>query len=81
MFQNLHDDDNQTPYFQGGESENALESPQEEKPKRGFQLSLFSGNFLGMTAAQRFIVSVMLFMLVCIIGLLFLLVTETIVPY
>jgi hypothetical protein len=33
------------------------------------------GKFLGMTALQRFVISVMLFMVVCVIGGMFLLIT------
>jgi len=37
-------------------------------------------NFLGMTPVQRFIVALMLFLMVCVTGTFFLLVTEKIVP-
>ena len=35
---------------------------------------------LGMTAAQRLVIAVMLFMMICILGALILLVTGTVVP-
>lgn len=38
------------------------------------------GNFLGMTAAQRLVVAVMILMMTCIIGGLALLIFEKIVP-
>ncbi|OGO69883.1 MAG: hypothetical protein A2Z49_10385 [Chloroflexi bacterium RBG_19FT_COMBO_56_12] len=36
--------------------------------------------FLGMTAAQRFMIAIMLLMMACLLGALLLLVTEKIVP-
>jgi hypothetical protein len=36
------------------------------------------GNFLGMTAPQRFIIAIMLLMMVCLLGTLCLLVTQKI---
>jgi hypothetical protein len=36
------------------------------------------GNFLGMTAAQRFIIAVMLLFMICLLGTLCLLVTQKI---
>lgn len=38
------------------------------------------GNFLGMTAVQRFIIALMLFMLTCLLGTFCLLVTQRIAP-
>jgi hypothetical protein len=38
------------------------------------------GNFLGMTAKQRFVIAVMVFMLTCLLGTFCLLVTQRIVP-
>jgi len=38
------------------------------------------GNFLGMTAMQRFIIAVMLLMMTCLLGTFCLLVTQKIVP-
>ena len=38
------------------------------------------GKFLGMTAAQRFVIAIMLLMMTCIIGGLALLIFEKIVP-
>ena len=34
--------------------------------------------FLGMTPVQRFVIAVMIFMMVCILGVFFLLITDTI---
>jgi hypothetical protein len=38
------------------------------------------GDFLGMTAVQRFIIAVMLLMMTCLLGTFCLLVTQRIVP-
>jgi hypothetical protein len=38
------------------------------------------GNFLGMTAVQRFIIAVMLLVMTCLLGILCLLVTQRMVP-
>ena len=38
------------------------------------------GNFLGMTAMQRFIIAVMVLMMTCLLGTFCLLVTQKIVP-
>lgn len=38
------------------------------------------GNFLGMTAAQRFVIALMILMMTCIIGGLALLVFEKVIP-
>jgi hypothetical protein len=58
----------------------SLDGAPAPRSKIGFNLNIFGPYFLGMTAPQRFIVSIMLLFIVCIIGLLFLLVTQTIVP-
>ena len=36
------------------------------------------GSFLGMTAAQRFVIALMILMMTCILGSFFLLITETV---
>jgi hypothetical protein len=46
----------------------------------GIIVSQPQSNFLGMTAPQRFVIAVMLFLMTCILGTFFLLVTERIVP-
>ena len=57
------------------------EKPSEEVPAVGFTPTprRRRGNFLGMTAMQRFIIAVMLFMMTCLLGTFFLLVTQRIV--
>jgi hypothetical protein len=58
------------------------EKPAEDAPPAGFTPSLRRrrGNFLGMTAMQRFIIAVMIMMMTCLLGTFFLLVTQRIVP-
>jgi anti-sigma factor RsiW len=53
------------------------EEVHEEKPQRQAQKATKSSteNFLGMTAAQRFIVALMVLLMVCLLGAFFLLVT------
>ena len=43
--------------------------------KRGLQFG--SGNFLGMTAVQRFVISVLLFMVVCVLGAMFVMIVSS----
>jgi hypothetical protein len=54
----------------------------EKKPPKadlGIKIKFNSKNFLGMNAFQRFFISVLLFLMVCILGTMLLMVTETIV--
>ncbi len=69
MFDNLREDANSSPYFEdraklqpGAETSSDLIA---RKPRK----------FLGMTPVQRFIVTVMLLIVVCNLGLMFLLIT------
>jgi hypothetical protein len=57
------------------------EKPSQEEPAVGFtpRPRRRRGNFLGMTALQRFIIAVMLLMMTCLLGTFFLLVTQRIV--
>jgi hypothetical protein len=50
----------------------------EKKPKRSKKSS---GQFLGMSPAQRFVVVLMLFILTCILGSLCLLLSGKVVPF
>ncbi len=54
----------------------------EEENDYQYRESVTSANtqtlFLGMTPAQRFMLSIMIFMMVCILGSFFLLITETV---
>jgi len=58
------------------------EKPAEEVPadRSSLRARRRRGNFLGMTAMQRFIIAVMLLMMVCLLGTFCLLVTQRIVP-
>lgn len=42
----------------------------EQSPRRGFNPSFNSNNFLGMNAFQRFFISALLFVVVCVLGLM-----------
>ena len=68
MLDNLRDDDFSKPFF---EDDTPLQEPEAEiLPTRRR-----SGRFLGMTPFQRFVIAVMLMMVVCLLGSLFLLAT------
>jgi hypothetical protein len=56
------------------------EPPQDpERPSTPTRIRRPSGSFLGMTAPQRFVLSLMLFMMVCVVGILLLIVFEKVV--
>ena len=67
MFDNLREQANEKPFYE----EEAQFQSAEATPSN----SISSGRFLGMTPMQRFIISVMLMMMVCTIGAMFLLIT------
>ncbi len=52
------------------------EEPEPEEKKRERRRKAPESNFLGMTAAQRFVVALLLFLMVLILGTLFLVVTD-----
>jgi hypothetical protein len=69
------------PEDQDENSEPSEKSPAyQERPKESFQVvdreSGEEGLFLGMTAAQRFIIVLLLFMMVCVMGTFCLIFTE-----
>ncbi len=68
MFDNLREDASSSPFFND-------ETPEEEK-KKGRKFG--NGLFLGMTASQRLVIAVLLFMMVCVLGSLCLLLTDKI---
>ena len=68
MFDNLREQANSNPFY---EEEAQFQSAEETNPSASHS----SSRFLGMTPMQRFIISVMLMMMVCTIGAMFLLVT------
>ncbi|MBI3172943.1 MAG: hypothetical protein HYZ25_04440 [Chloroflexi bacterium] len=75
MFDNLRDDSESKPFFQdeSGESPSSLRASLPE-PRRASSSSS-GGRILGMTAIQRFVLSVMLLVMVCVLGMMFLLIT------
>jgi len=68
MFDNLREEANSTPFYEG---EAQFQSVEESNPAAGRG----SSRFLGMTPMQRFIIAVMLMMMVCLVGSMFLVVT------
>lgn len=67
MFDNLRDSAESSSFYE--EEPNDYQEPVAEKKKPAKRRSS-SGRFLGMTAQQRFFVSLMLFFTVCIMGTL-----------
>jgi len=55
------------------------ETPPEEKPKKFDEPRPARSNFLGMNAQQRFILTLLLFMVVCLLGIMFLLIAGKVV--
>lgn len=72
MLDNLRDQASATPFIEDDEQ---LLGEAPPRPPRA------SGRFLGMTAPQRFVISLMLLFTVCLLGVLVLLVTGRIVPF
>lgn len=70
MLDDFRDEANASPYFE----DEGTEYFEEVAPVRS------GSKVLGMTAAQRLIVAIMLFIMVCIIGSLALLIFEVVVP-
>lgn len=68
MFDNLREEANSAPFYEG---EAQFQSVEESNPAAGRG----SSRFLGMSPMQRFIISVILLIMVCAIGAMFLLVT------
>jgi len=68
MFDNLRDQANSAPFY---EDEAQFQSVEQPNPTP-FQIS---NRFLGMSPIQRFIIAVILMIMVCSIGAMFLLVT------
>ena len=78
MLDNLRDDSESKPFFQdeSDESPSSLRATLPE-PRRASSSSS-GGRILGMTAVQRFVLSVMLLVMVCVLGVMLLLITEKI---
>jgi hypothetical protein len=70
MLDDFRDEANASPYFEDKGAEYFEEVPTASS----------GGKFLGMTAGQRLIVAIMLFIMTCIVGSLALLVFEVVVP-
>ncbi len=81
MFDNLREPANSSPFDSTPfyEEEDQFRDAEEAKPARARKVkkvSSGSGNrFLGMTAFQRFVLALMLFITVCVLGAMLLLVT------
>lgn len=78
MLDNLRDEVNSQPFFQDESDLTTAETtalPEAQSVRRR------GGRFLGMTPIQRFIVSFMLMMIICVLGFMLLLITERIGIY
>ena len=73
MLDNLRDDASSSPFFE--EEEELPDFLEEEMPARASDTFGWLGPVLALTPMQRFIISAMLFMAVCLIGTMFLMVT------
>ncbi len=71
MLDDFRNEANASPYFEGETTEYFEEIPP-ASPR---------GKLLGMTAAQRLLIAIMLFMMTCIVGSLMLLGFERVVPF
>ncbi len=84
MFDDLRsDNDDKSSFFQQDDMSD-IEPLLEKKPKKsgmGLNFKFNSKTFLGMNAFQRFIISMLLFFVVCIMGTMLLLITEKMVLF
>ncbi len=67
MFDNLREQANSTPFYEDEAQFQSVEGTNPTSPS--------SSRFLGMTPMQRFVISVMVMMMVCLVGAMFLVVT------
>ncbi len=74
MFDDLRKEGDASPFFQGEEVEPLLDAPKKKNRSSGKK----GRKFLGMTAFQRFFISALLTLMVCVVGLAALLLTGTI---
>jgi hypothetical protein len=65
---------------QTDESSLASQPPEDEDLREELMVSEPELHFLGMTAVQRFALMLLLFVMIAILGVLFLLVTDSVVP-
>ncbi len=70
MFDNLREQANSTPFYGEEEAQFQPAASAVSAPKRPAD-----PRFLGMTAPQRFFIAVMLMLVVCLLGTMFLLIT------
>ncbi len=73
MFDNLREQANSTPFYEDEAQFREAEGMSTPIPRQSSRRS-----FLGMTPMQRFFLSAMLFIMVCLVGVMFLLMTGTI---
>lgn len=77
MFDDLRNSDDLqgsfTPEEEGDLDIDSLLKKKETRPSMGFKLN--SNTFLGMNAFQRFVISTLLFSVVCVLGAMLLLIT------
>ncbi|MCX6065522.1 MAG: hypothetical protein NT121_07185 [Chloroflexi bacterium] len=78
MFDDLRSsDDDQASFFQDDQAEIDPLLAKRAKPS-SLNIKFNSRTFLGMNAFQRFVISTLLFMMVCILGAMFLMITGSI---
>ena len=75
MFDDLRQESDSSPFFKEEEVEPLLDAKPQKRSRGGGFGFKFNDKFLGMTSFQRFVISIMLLMVVCIMGTMFLLVT------
>ena len=68
MFDNLREEANSSPFYENEAQFQSAEEPGPVAPRS-------SGRILGMTPLQRFFIALMLMIMVCLVGAMFLLVT------
>jgi hypothetical protein len=76
MWNQFRGKDEDAPFFQDDQPEPVEAKP--PKPKRSLNLGkYFEEPILGMTAPQRLLISTMLFIMICLLGSMFLIITGT----
>jgi hypothetical protein len=71
------DDDDSTPFFQDDTPDEVVQEEGQKSQQGGFDYKkLTKEPILGMTPPQRLIIAIMLFMAVCILGAMFMFVTD-----
>ena len=79
MFEDLRNSDDSSGSFTPEEADHEIDDlfkKKEARPALGFKIN--SRTFLGMTAPQRFVISMLLFSMVCVLGAMLLLITGSI---